>query len=174
VEFDSIIIVLAFIIDHACTKEGINLYCSFNDSRWWLLDGDWSNEGKSVSHQFIHTYCVYVHWLLFQPKKLWRFWFNSSSLKYSPANYCEACLSTNILAVYKKIRMNMHLALNLPCRTTQNRLSKRNIRTVSVFSDYVKMFSFDTKRNNTILKAYFRKLPQLKNCPLINKLYSQK
>jgi hypothetical protein len=42
------------------------------------------------------------------------------------------------------------------------------------FSDYVKMFSYDTKKNNTILKAYFRKLPQSKNCPLISKLYSQK
>jgi hypothetical protein len=40
--------------------------------------------------------------------------------------------------------------------------------------DYIKMYAFDTKKNNAILKAYFRKLPQSKNCPLIDKLYSQK
>jgi hypothetical protein len=40
--------------------------------------------------------------------------------------------------------------------------------------DYIRLFSFDKKKNNAILKAYFRKLPQSKNCPLISKLYSQK
>jgi hypothetical protein len=40
--------------------------------------------------------------------------------------------------------------------------------------DYIHLLSFDTKKNNVILKNYFRKLPQSKNCPLINKLYSQK
>jgi hypothetical protein len=40
--------------------------------------------------------------------------------------------------------------------------------------DYIRLFSYDTKKNNGILKAYFRKLSQSKNCPLINKLYSQK
>jgi hypothetical protein len=29
-----------------------------------------------------------------------------------------------------------------------------------VFSDYINMFSYDTKKNNAILKNYFRKLPQ--------------
>jgi hypothetical protein len=41
-------------------------------------------------------------------------------------------------------------------------------------SDYIKIFSYDTTKNNSILKAYFRKVPQSKGCPLINKLYSEK
>jgi hypothetical protein len=40
--------------------------------------------------------------------------------------------------------------------------------------DYIKIFSYDTTKNNTVLKAYFRKLPKSKGCPLINKLYSEK
>jgi hypothetical protein len=40
--------------------------------------------------------------------------------------------------------------------------------------DYIKMFAFDTKNNNAILKAYFKKLPQSKGCPIINKLYSER
>jgi hypothetical protein len=40
--------------------------------------------------------------------------------------------------------------------------------------DYIKMFAYDTKKNNAVLKAYFKKLPQSKNCPIINKLYSEK
>jgi hypothetical protein len=34
--------------------------------------------------------------------------------------------------------------------------------------DYIKIFSYDTTKNNAILKAYFRKLPQSKGCPIIN------
>jgi hypothetical protein len=40
--------------------------------------------------------------------------------------------------------------------------------------DYIKIFAYDTKDNNTILKAYFKKLPQSKGCLIINKLYSEK
>jgi hypothetical protein len=41
-------------------------------------------------------------------------------------------------------------------------------------NEFIKMFAYDTKDNNGILKAYFRKLPQSKGCPIINKLYSEK
>jgi hypothetical protein len=40
--------------------------------------------------------------------------------------------------------------------------------------DYIKIFAFDTTKNNGILKAYFKRLPQSKGCPIINKLYSEK
>jgi hypothetical protein len=40
--------------------------------------------------------------------------------------------------------------------------------------DYIKMFSYDTLRNNAILKAYFRKLPKSKGFKLLDKLYSEK
>jgi hypothetical protein len=41
-------------------------------------------------------------------------------------------------------------------------------------SDYIKMFSYDTTKNNAILKAYFKRLPQSKRYPVIKKLYSEK
>jgi hypothetical protein len=36
------------------------------------------------------------------------------------------------------------------------------------------MFSYDTTKNNTILKAYFKKLPQSKGFKLLDELYSEK
>jgi hypothetical protein len=41
-------------------------------------------------------------------------------------------------------------------------------------SNYISMYSYDTTKNNTILKAYFKSLPQSEGCPIIKKLYSQK
>jgi hypothetical protein len=49
-----------------------------------------------------------------------------------------------------------------------------NIELYDACNDYIKMFAFDTAKNNAILKAYFKKLPQSKGCPIINKLYSEK
>jgi hypothetical protein len=40
--------------------------------------------------------------------------------------------------------------------------------------DYIKMFSYDTNKNNTILKANFRSLPKSKGFKLLDKLYSEK
>jgi hypothetical protein len=40
--------------------------------------------------------------------------------------------------------------------------------------DYIKMFAYDTKDNNHILKAYFRSLPKSKGFKLLDKLYSEK
>ena len=41
-------------------------------------------------------------------------------------------------------------------------------------SEYTSQFSHDTTQNNTILKAYFRRLPGSRGFKLLNKLYSQK
>jgi hypothetical protein len=41
-------------------------------------------------------------------------------------------------------------------------------------SGYIKMFSYDTTKNNAILKAYFKRLPQSEGYPMIKKLYSEK
>jgi hypothetical protein len=41
-------------------------------------------------------------------------------------------------------------------------------------SDFINIFSYDTKYNNTILKKYFRALPESKSLKLLSKLYSQK
>jgi hypothetical protein len=49
-----------------------------------------------------------------------------------------------------------------------------NINLYDACSDYIKISAYDTKDNNGILKAYFRKLPQSKGCPIINKLNSEK
>ena len=40
--------------------------------------------------------------------------------------------------------------------------------------EYINQFSYDTTKNNTILKAYFRNLPESKGFKLLSKLYSQK
>jgi hypothetical protein len=40
--------------------------------------------------------------------------------------------------------------------------------------DYIKIFAYDTKKNNAVLKAYFRRLPKSKGFKLLDKLYSEK
>jgi hypothetical protein len=40
--------------------------------------------------------------------------------------------------------------------------------------EYINQFSYDSKKNNTILKNYFRNLPESKGLKLLSKLYSQK
>jgi hypothetical protein len=49
-----------------------------------------------------------------------------------------------------------------------------NMTLYDACSDYIKIFSYDTTKNNTILKAYFRKLPKSKGFKLLDKLYSEK
>jgi hypothetical protein len=41
-------------------------------------------------------------------------------------------------------------------------------------SAFISKFSYDTEDNNTLLKKYFRALPDSKNLKLLNKLYSEK
>jgi hypothetical protein len=41
-------------------------------------------------------------------------------------------------------------------------------------SDFINIFSYDTKYNNTILKKYFRALPDSKGLKILSKLYSEK
>jgi hypothetical protein len=41
-------------------------------------------------------------------------------------------------------------------------------------SDFISKFSYDTEDNNTLLKKYFRNLPDSKGLKLLNKLYSEK
>jgi hypothetical protein len=41
-------------------------------------------------------------------------------------------------------------------------------------NEFIKMFAYDTKDNNRILKAYFRSLPKSKGFKLLDKLYSEK
>jgi hypothetical protein len=41
-------------------------------------------------------------------------------------------------------------------------------------SAFITKFSYDTEDNNTLLKKYFRALPDSKNLKLLNKLYSEK
>jgi hypothetical protein len=40
--------------------------------------------------------------------------------------------------------------------------------------DYIKIFYYDTTKNNAVLKAYFRSLPKSKSFKLLDKLYSEK
>jgi hypothetical protein len=40
--------------------------------------------------------------------------------------------------------------------------------------EYVNQFSYDSNKNNTILKKFFRNLPESKGLKLLSKLYSQK
>jgi hypothetical protein len=53
-----------------------------------------------------------------------------------------------------------------------NRSNKKDIYKSA--SDFINVFSYDTKDNNTILKKYFRNLPESKSLKLLSKLYSQK
>jgi hypothetical protein len=49
-----------------------------------------------------------------------------------------------------------------------------NMDLYNACSGYIKMFSYDTTKNNAILKAYFKRLPQSEGYPMIKKLYSEK
>ena len=40
--------------------------------------------------------------------------------------------------------------------------------------EYINQFSYDSSKNNTILKNFFRNLPESKGLKLLSKLYSQK
>jgi hypothetical protein len=40
--------------------------------------------------------------------------------------------------------------------------------------EYINQFSYDSNKNNTILKNVFRNLPESKGLKLLSKLYSQK
>jgi uncharacterized membrane protein len=40
--------------------------------------------------------------------------------------------------------------------------------------EYINQFSYDSKDNNTILKKFFRNLPESKGLKILSKLYSQK
>jgi hypothetical protein len=53
-----------------------------------------------------------------------------------------------------------------------NRTKKKDIFKSS--ADFIKQFSYDTEDNNTLLKKYFRELPDSKGLKLMSKLYSQK
>jgi uncharacterized membrane protein len=40
--------------------------------------------------------------------------------------------------------------------------------------EYINQFSYDSNENNTILKTFFRNLPESKGLKLLSKLYSQR
>lgn len=53
-----------------------------------------------------------------------------------------------------------------------NRSKKKDL--IKSAGEYINQFSYDTKKNNKILKSFFRNLPDSKSLKLLSKLYSQK